>query len=160
MFVSEKNGIPQTKCVVPKNYILRKVKSCAITDSRNLSWDFLPTWTVAMAPYEVVNLSPPTSEDTGGAWMMGASRCQGPLEDFWVVSANGQLLVSVGGLGLTNNPFHRQQFIIIWLLTCKENMKKNYMTSMEKTNHAMKHVWAGFKMADFTAIVMLVFWGG
>lgn len=34
------------------------------------------------------------------------------------------------------------------------------MTSMEKTNHAMKHVWAGFQMVDFAAIVMLVFWGG
>ena len=31
-------------------------------------------WAVAMAPYEVVNLSPPTSEDTGAPWMMGASR--------------------------------------------------------------------------------------
>ena len=31
---------------------------------------------------------------------------------------------------------------------------------MEKTNHAMKHVWAGFQMVDFAAIVMLVFWGG
>ena len=129
----------------------------AITDSRNLPW--LPSdLGRCYGPLRGRQLIPSGPRRSSGApWMMGASRCQGPLEDFWVVSANVELMLIVGfgwWFGIFPIPFS-------WHV--KKNTRKNTWLACKKqtmTNHAMKHVWAGFKMVDFTAIVMLVIWGG
>lgn len=143
-------------CGYPTNDILRKVNHRHHRLPKSPLASFRPgplLWTPTRS--STYPLRPRRS--SGAPWMMGASRCQGPLEDFWVVSANVELMLIVGfgwWFGIFPIPFS-------WHV--KKNTRKNTWLACKKqtmTNHAMKHVWAGFKMVDFTAIVMLVIWGG